>query len=186
MRGQGTVGGNSERGNRGFSLVELLVAVAIVAVLAGVGIPSLSSFLRKVKLNSISGALVSSLQQARSDAIRLNRAVLVCPSNSDGTDCATSTNWAANGWRVCYAQLASDACQASTTALPNPLRVEGKVDTTFAGVAGPSAPIRFSPAGSQGATGASTVTITVTGTWTGATALTVTVTPSGSIKGSRA
>jgi hypothetical protein len=62
--------------------------------------------------------------------------------------------------------------------------VEGKVDSTFATVVGPSAPIRFLPTGSL-ATGSATQTITVTGTWTGATGLAVTVAATGLVKGTR-
>ena len=170
----------------GFSLAEILVTVAIAAVLAAYAVPNLSGFLRNVKLNSTTGALAASLQQGRSEAVKVNQGVLVCSSNAAHTACATTsaTDWAANGWLVCYDLNADSVCDASTTALPNPIRIEGKVDSTFATVVGPSTPIRFLPTGSLAA-GSATQTITVTGRWTGATALTVTVAATGLIKGSR-
>ncbi len=181
--------GSAPKGARpqsGFSLAEILVTLGIAAVLAGFAIPNLNSFLRNVKLNATSGALAASMQQARSEAIKANRGVLVCSSNAAQTGCATltATNWATNGWLVCYDQDADRVCDASTTDLPNPIRVEGKVDATFATVVGPETPIRFLPTGSL-ATGSATQTIAVTGTWAGATALNITVAASGLIKSSR-
>ncbi len=175
---------SGKRRGAGFTLTEILVTVAIASVLAAFAVPNLSSFLRKVKLNSITGSLVASLQLARSEAIKMNRPVIVCRRNSSSTGCTTSsTDWGGRGWWVCYAQYTVDACDVSTAALPNPIRSEAPVDSTFATVVGPASVIRFSPTGAQGS---STVTITVTGTWAGATPLTVTVAPSGLIKGSRA
>lgn len=170
----------------GFSLAEILVTVAIASVLAAFAVPNLASFLQKVKLNSTTGALAASLQQGRSEAVKANQGVLVCSSNAAQTACATTaaTNWAANGWLVCYDLNADNVCDASTSALPNPIRVEPKVDSTFATVVGPATPIRFLSTGSL-ATGSATQTITVTGTWAGATAMTVTVAATGLIKGSR-
>lgn len=180
MRTQQHIEGHTVRRQRGFTLIEIMVTIAIAAILAGVAVPSLSVFLRKVKLNSISGSLVASLQQARGQAIARNQGVLVCPSNTAKTDCAATTNWGVNGWLVCYDGDANGACDASTSDLPNPIRVEGKVDATFAAVAGPATAIRFAPSGSS-----AIATLSITGTWSGATALVVSVAGSGLIKGSR-
>ncbi|MGP1677519.1 MAG: GspH/FimT family pseudopilin, partial [Burkholderiales bacterium] len=185
MRTQQHIEGHAAGGQRGFTVIEILVTIAIASILAAVAVPSLSSFLRNIKLNSISGSLVASLQQARGEAIKLNQGVLVCPSNATKTDCAATTDWGVKGWLVCYDGNADGACDASTADAPNPIRVEGKVDTTFATVTGPAAAIRFAPSGSQGVAGAATVTLSITGTWSGATAVRVTVAASGLIKGGR-
>jgi len=169
---------------RGFTLAEVLVAVAVVGIIAAYGLPNLASFLRKVKENSITGAVESSLRAGRNEAIKANRGVLVCAANTTASACANSTNWGANGWLVCYDLDADNACDASTSALPNPIRIEGKVDSTFASVTGPAAPIRFLPTGNLVA-GSATQTISVTGTWAGATALNVTVAATGLVKGAR-
>lgn len=169
----------------GFTMVELMITVAIMATLTAIGAPMFTDTLRKVRLNSISGALVSSLQQARSDAIRLNRRVLVCASNSGRTDCAGATNWGTNGWILCYDEDANDACDATTAALPNPIRVENTVNAAIATVTGPAASVRFNPTGSSGDLGSATVTVAVTGAWGGAPTLNVTIAATGVVKGSR-
>lgn len=187
MRTQRRIEERAASGQSGFTLIEILVTIAIAAILAGVAVPSLSGFLRNVKLNSISASLVASLQQARSEAIKLNQVVLVCPSNTTKTDCAATTDWGANGWLVCYDADSDSVCDVPPTdgSMPNPIRVEGKVDTAFAAIAGPAAAIRFAPSGSQGAAGSALVTLSITGAWSGATALSVSVAASGLIKGSR-
>lgn len=187
MRTQGHIEGHAACGQRGFTLIEILVTIAIAAILAGVAVPSLSGFLRNVKLNSISASLVASLQQARSEAIKLNQGVLVCPSNTAKTDCAATTDWGANGWLVCYDADSDGLCDVPPTdgTKPNPIRVEDKVSATFAAIAGPAVAIRFAPSGSQGAAGSAMVTLSITGAWSGAAAVAVSVAASGMIKGSR-
>jgi prepilin-type N-terminal cleavage/methylation domain-containing protein len=186
IEARATCGHRGQRGLRGFSLIEIMVAIGIVAIIAGVGVPSLSGILKNIKINAISSALVASLQQARGEAIKSNRGVLVCPSNSAATDCAGSTDWGINGWLLCYDSDADSICDPSTDTLPNPIRVEGKVESAFAEVLGPPNPIRFTPSGSQGVTGAGMVTVTIKGAWSGAVPLSITVAGSGLIKGSRA
>lgn len=169
----------------GFTIVELLITVAVLAVLAGIGAPMFVDVMRKVRLNAVSGALLSTLQQARSDSIRLNRRVLVCASNTARDDCSGASVWGVNGWLVCYDEDADNSCDAGSSTIPNPIRIESTVNANTATVTGPTAPIRFNPIGSQGNVGSATVTISVTGTGSGAPTLTVTVAATGVIKGSR-
>lgn len=171
----------------GFSLIEIMVALAIAIILLGVAVPSMSTWLRKNTLNTLSANLVSTLQQARSEAIKRNGRVLVCASNVAGTDCesATPTNWGAGGWLVCTDLNGDARCDASTAAIPNPIRRERAIEPSRAVITGPSNPIRFNATGSQGEVGGDSATITATGNWSGATPLSITVAASGIIKGSR-
>lgn len=83
---------------RGFTLIELMVTVAIIAVLAMVAAPSFNDAILSNKLASFSNSFVASTQLARSEAIKRNATVRVCRS-ANGTSCATDGTWQ-QGWIV--------------------------------------------------------------------------------------
>ncbi len=76
----------------GFTLLELMVVVAVMAVLASVAYPSFNSLINSNRLVGTANQILASLQQARSEAIRLNRRVAVCPANADDTACQEGGN----------------------------------------------------------------------------------------------
>jgi type IV fimbrial biogenesis protein FimT len=89
---------------RGFTLYELLISVAIFIILTSVGIPSYISFVRNGQLSNISTTLFSDLMFARSEAMKRKTNVVVCRSaNPTATSPAcgggTSGDWS-TGWIV--------------------------------------------------------------------------------------
>ncbi len=80
----------------GFTLIELIVAIAILAVLATMALPSLRTPYQKNQLASAKNALIASLQQARSEALSGARPVVVCPTRNQ-TSCERQGDWSA-GW----------------------------------------------------------------------------------------
>lgn len=80
----------------GVTLVELIVAVAILAIIAAMALPSFNNVIVSNRLAAGANELVGSLQAARSEAIRRGSRVVVCASSS-GTTC-TGT-WS-DGWIV--------------------------------------------------------------------------------------
>ena len=57
---------------RGFTLVELMVGISIVAILAAFGLPALGTFLQNSKLSNAAASYYSGIQLARAEAIRRN------------------------------------------------------------------------------------------------------------------
>ena len=82
----------------GFTLVELMITLAIVGILLMVGVTSLKTFLQGNQLIASTNELISALHVARSEAIKLNTRVSICES-SDGKTCAATGSWK-NGWIV--------------------------------------------------------------------------------------
>jgi type IV fimbrial biogenesis protein FimT len=73
----------------GFTLTELMITLAIVGILITVGVPSMQNFIQGNRLIAASNELLSALNIARSEAIKLNAQVSLCESNN-GSTCSTT------------------------------------------------------------------------------------------------
>ena len=82
---------------RGFTLLELMVTVAVLAILIAIAVPSFASLMNSNRLAAQSNELIAAMQLARSEAIRRNSPVMLCPSD-DAQTCAGAGAW--NGWIV--------------------------------------------------------------------------------------
>jgi type IV fimbrial biogenesis protein FimT len=79
-------------------MVELMFAVAILAILLSIGIPSFRDASLGGKLRAIASSLHASVMLARSEAIKSNETTTLCAS-ADGSTCAGSGGWE-QGWVV--------------------------------------------------------------------------------------
>lgn len=87
-----------EQNSRGFTLVELMVTIAVMAILLAIAVPSFTDAFLGSKLSSYANNFVASAHLARSEAIKRNTAVTLCAS-ADGASCATAGGWQ-QGWIV--------------------------------------------------------------------------------------
>ena len=85
-------------GALGFTLIEMLITIAIAAILMGIAIPSFRYITNANRIASELNGLLGDLQLARSEAIKEGRTITVCQSNN-GTSCSNTTNWQ-GGWIV--------------------------------------------------------------------------------------
>lgn len=83
---------------RGVTLVELVVAIAVLAILTTLALPSFQSTIRSNRLATSTNQLVSAISLARSEAVRNTRGAGVC-SSANGTSCAGTADWS-GGWLV--------------------------------------------------------------------------------------
>jgi len=85
------------RQSRGFTLIELMIVLAILGVILAIALPSFSEISLNTRLKAYANELVSSVYLARSEAIKRNAPMTLCVS-TDGANCA-SGNWE-QGWIV--------------------------------------------------------------------------------------
>jgi type IV fimbrial biogenesis protein FimT len=99
----------------GFSLLELMVTVFVLAILSAVAYPSMRDMLRRNKVVAQSNNIQSDLQLARGQAAATRRFVSVCPrATGSGTACDTSSADYGKGWLV-YSASSSNVAYASST-----------------------------------------------------------------------
>ena len=82
----------------GFTLIELTITLAIIAILAGVAGPAMASFIEHQRATAAAASLTTHMQLARMAAVSRNRRAVLCPS-SDGTSCAAGIDWS-TGWML--------------------------------------------------------------------------------------
>jgi type IV fimbrial biogenesis protein FimT len=76
--------------NKGFTLIELMVVIAVMAIIAMMAAPSFGNMLNRKKLEANTNELMLVLNQARSQAVLLRTNIVV---QLNGTTTATPTNF---------------------------------------------------------------------------------------------
>ncbi len=114
--------------SRGFTLMELMIVLTLAAIILALGAPSFGEFRRSNRMAAISNDFLVGLQVARSEAIKRQASVSLCPSddpagNLGAPTCSDATNF--SGWIV-FADP-NNNCQRENTEVI--LQVGERIDT---------------------------------------------------------
>jgi type IV fimbrial biogenesis protein FimT len=98
--------------NDGFTLIELMITVSILAILLALAVPGMTELIRDSRVSKLTNEFSSGLSYARGEAVNKNVCVTMCLSDNPAAaapNCSTTaTNWGA-GWIV----FANPDCNAS-------------------------------------------------------------------------
>ena len=140
---------------RGFTMVELMVVIAIAAILATLAFPSFRTLMQNQRLGTQANEFIADLNFAKSEAVKRVGLVGVCVS-SDGATC-TGGSWEAG--RVIFADVNNDGAWDGGDLV---LRIRDGLagnNTLRPSVAFPNDTILFSPRGALAAGGGATLAV---------------------------
>jgi type IV fimbrial biogenesis protein FimT len=135
---------NRHKTQRGFTLTEMMVVIAIVAILMTIGVPSYRYISNSYRMTGEVNGLLGDAQFARSEAIKEGQQVILCTS-TDGATCAGVTTWQV-GWIVCVDLNNDNTCDNAEPVL----RAQAKfvnTDTLVSDVASGTTTIIFNREG---------------------------------------
>lgn len=84
---------------QGFTLLELLIAMAILAITASMAAPSFQTLIKETRARAQARAVVEAIELARSTAVTRRRPITFCAS-TDASTCAASVSAWVHGWVV--------------------------------------------------------------------------------------
>lgn len=98
---------------RGFTIIELMVAIVVLAVLLAIGAPSFATWSQNAQIRNLSESVLNGLQLARAEAVRRNAPVRFQLTTTLDNTCALSTS--ARNWVVSM-DSAAGSCASTNMA----------------------------------------------------------------------
>jgi prepilin-type N-terminal cleavage/methylation domain-containing protein len=84
----------------GFTVLELMITIAVLGILLGIGVPSFNNIVRQNRIASQTNELLAAAAMARSEAVKRGTEVVLCPVDPDDPDmCSGEANWN-DGWMI--------------------------------------------------------------------------------------
>jgi type IV fimbrial biogenesis protein FimT len=120
----------------GFTLIELMITLAILAIVITIGVPSLSDFVASQKVRTTASDIMADMAFARAEAIKESRVAIM-----ERLPGATNT-WK-DGWRICVDLDSGDDCDVPGEVRKTATPISGRTRVC----ATPDEPILFRPDG---------------------------------------
>lgn len=111
---------------RGFTLIELIVAMVLVAVLVALAAPAFQDLAVRNRVSTYAAQWMAVLNTVRAEAIKRNRQVSLCPSGN-GLACDPSLTWG-DGWLLFADDNGNGSYEAASERL---LQVGGALDDGY-------------------------------------------------------
>lgn len=84
----------------GFTVLELMITIAVLGILLGIGVPSFNNIVRQNRIASQTNELLAAAAMARSEAVKRGTEVVLCPVDPGDPDvCSGEDNWN-DGWMI--------------------------------------------------------------------------------------
>lgn len=114
--------------SRGFTLMELMLVLTIAGVILALAAPTFGEFRRNNRLVAVANDMLGTTQTARTEAIKRQVPVSVCPSGNPGaTAAACNTTQAFNGW-IAFVDANSNCVRDAGEVI---IRVGHAIDSTL-------------------------------------------------------
>lgn len=125
---------NLRRRGDGFTVIELMVTVLIVAILLAVGVPTMRDMVANSRANAVSNEFIAALNFTRSEAVKRRASITMCTSDTTsatpvcraGGD-ANQANWH-RGWII---QIAANNILRQSSALDGNLTLSGPASVVY-------------------------------------------------------
>jgi len=139
----------------GFTLIELMITIAIAAILITIAVPGFQSFISGNRMTTLTNELVTELMVAKAEAVRRNASISICIKNNANNACNATGAWQ-DGWLSFTDSDADGVVDAGETVL----KVHGPLPRGYTlGATGLNAAVRITylPSGNVNAPGTYTL-----------------------------
>jgi type IV fimbrial biogenesis protein FimT len=116
---------------KGFTLIELMIGLALGAIILTLAVPSFSTAMKNNKVLSTTNELITDINFARGEAVKRGQPVVLCrsasPANTSPTCSGTANTWT-TGWLVFVDTNGDDSYDSATDTL---VRIGNPVDESL-------------------------------------------------------